>query len=107
MKTYCILQPNMRTGETLRNVTYLKWRLKRGLKVRCVLLTEAPGMEQSLALMNGMWLRQSYYLEHPLKVYGLAASREEAQEMLIRISDEAAERGMPGELKRYLEEAAG
>ncbi|MBQ6735050.1 MAG: hypothetical protein IJR00_09090 [Lachnospiraceae bacterium] len=103
MKTCCILQPHLYVSENLRNAAYTKWRLKRGGFPNVYLITEAPGMPGQLAMLHARMLQQAYYAEHPLRVYGIAKNKEDARQLLLRISDDAIAAGKAGELMKYLD----
>ena len=101
---YCIFSPYLYIGTGVKNTRLVKWRLTHGAgQLRVWLIAEAPLAPSHLAVLHAANLKQAYYARNPLKVYGIAAGRHEADEMLIRISDEAAAAGHAGELKRYLD----
>lgn len=56
-----------------------------------------------LDIIHCAFLKQSYYLEHPVMIYGIAQSYEEALELVVKISDEAIQNGYEGRLLEYLD----
>jgi hypothetical protein len=53
--------------------------------------------------MNCAFLKQPYYAENPAYIYGIAGSRDEALELLVKISDEAVKAGFEGRVREYLD----
>lgn len=101
---YCKFHPDLYVGARVKDVSRVKHKLTHGAGTLSVyLLVEAPEREDALAVIHAGFLQQRYYETHPLTVYGIAAGYSEAQELLVRISDEACAAGMPGALKAYLD----
>jgi len=48
-------------------------------------------------------LKQPFFKEHPSFVYGIATSRDEAVDIVLRISQEASMAGLDGRLLDYLD----
>ena len=101
---YCQFHPALYVGARVKHVSAVKRKLTHGAGMLSVyLIVQAPEREDALAIIHAGFLQQRYYETHPLTVYGIAAGYGEAQELLVRISDEACAAGMPGALKAYLD----
>ena len=104
MERYCTFAQNLYVGDSVRNLKQVKWKLTHGAgQVSVFLLAEAPENHAELAVIHAGFLTQDYYRTRPLKVYGIANGRQEANELLVRISDEAVKAGYPGALKAYVD----
>lgn len=60
-----------------------------------------------LEVQHTSFLRNEYYRRHPIHVFGVAKTYEEAGELLVQISDEAAADGRTGDLAGFLMEREG
>lgn len=90
-------------GESVKRHSLVKWRLNHGrgqFFIYCI--TRAAVESDQLDIIHCAFLKQPYYLEHPAYVYGIAGSYEEALDIVVRISDEAARVGYDGRLLDYL-----
>ena len=108
MERYCTFAEKLYIGEGVKDAERIKWKLQHAAGTLSVyLLAEAPENRAELAVIHAGFLTQDYYKTHPLKVYGIAKGAQEAKELLVRISDEAARAGMTGALKAYLDTREG
>ena len=104
MERYCVFSKHLYVGEGIRDVSRVKKKLQLAAgTVSVYLLAEAPENREELAVIHAGFLTQDYYRTNPLKVYGIAHGRQEANDLLVRISDEALRAGKPGALKAYLD----
>lgn len=105
---YCKFHPALYVGARVKHLAAVKRKLTHGAGMLSVyLIVQAPEREDALAVIHAGFLQQRYYETHPLTVYGIAEGYGEAQELLVRISDEACAAGMPGALKAYLDSRGG
>ena len=66
------------------------------------IVTGAHNESDQLEIMHSAFLTQRFYRKHPVRVYGIAGSYQEALDIVIRISDEAHSFGMDGDLIGFL-----
>ena len=104
MEHYCTFSGKLHIGEGIKDPARVKWKLQHAAgTVSVYLLAEAPENRAALAVIHAGFLTQDYYKTHPLKVYGIVNSANEAKDLLVRISDDAVRAGYPGALKAYLD----
>lgn len=92
-------------GDTVRNPAKLKWKLKHHAGVQAYVIVLAPPPDQ-LEIFHGAYLKQKYYRYHPPIVVGIAASHEEAVEIVVKITQECLETLGNCNLKEYLKQKA-
>ena len=81
----------------------IRWRLRHGKGAPSVwLLASFESEETQLELINGLFLKWKYYEDHPLRIYALVTTFEEAEDYLVEISNQACQVGMEGRLREYL-----
>lgn len=100
---FCQFYSNLYWGKNVKKRTLVKWKLYTGsgqFNIYCV--TRAMGDNDQLDIIHCAFLRQPYYRKHPVMVYGIASSYEEAVDIVLRISQEACNIGMDGRLADYL-----
>lgn len=105
-KHYCIFSDNLRIDKAVHNPGKVKRKLCHGagmFTIYCITAAQSDG--DQLDIIHAAFLQQNYYKDHPVFVYAIACSYEAAIDMLIEISDEAAECGMPGQVRAYLDKA--
>lgn len=101
---YCEFDPHLYLGARVRDAETIKRKLTRGAgQLTVYLIAVAPGMPERLAILHAANLKQKYYEDHPLHVYGIAEGYEEARDLIVQISDEAIRNGYAGEIKAYLD----
>ena len=99
----CKFYKELYWGASVENRPVVKWKLKMGRgKQGMYCLIKPEGGSNQLEIMNCSYLKQKYYRYHPAYIYGIAGSREEAMDLVLRISQEASIAGMDGRLLDYL-----
>lgn len=66
-------------------------------------ITTAMEHENLMYILSGLEMRHSAYLESNLKLLGLAASREEAGKIVLKIVQEGYNKGDILNMKKFLE----
>lgn len=103
-KGFCEFYKNLYWGASVNNKALVKLKLKHGagqLSIFCV--TRALNTNDQLDIVHCAFLKQAYFKEHPSYIYGIAASHDEAMDLVLRISQEASMAGLDGKLLDYLE----
>ncbi|MCR5100970.1 MAG: hypothetical protein K6B41_06410 [Butyrivibrio sp.] len=103
-RAYCIFYKNLYIGDSIKHPSKVKWKLTHGagqFLVYVITKSETPGNQ--LEIIHCAYLKQSYFRNHPVFVYGIAGSYDEAIDIIIKISSEASASGMDGRLLDYLE----
>ncbi len=107
-KHYCELYKDLYVGKSIKHPRRVMRKLMTGsgqFTVYCILsATTGMGAGDQLEIIHSAFLKQKYYKDHPVYVYGIASGYNEALDLLVQISDEALENNMAGELKKYLDE---
>ena len=107
-KHYCIFADNLYIGESVDNPALVRWKLTHGAgQFGIYLITPALNGIDQLEIIHCANLKQKYYREHPALIYGIAAGKAEAMDLLVTISDEASASGMDGDLLGYLRSSGG
>ena len=105
---YCRFAGNLYWGNNVKKRAIVKWNLYHGsgqLNIYCV--TRASMESDQLDIIHCAFLKQKYYREHPVLIYGIAEGYDEALDIVLRISQEASIAGMDGRLLEYLESNEG
>lgn len=103
LKGYCSFYKNLYIGESIRHAEKVKWKLKHGAgQLSIYVITNTSIGNDQLEIMHCANLKQPYYKKNPALVYGIAGSYGEAMDIIIKISDEASDAGMAGNLLTYL-----
>ena len=100
---YCRFYSDLYWGDSVKHHSLVKWRLKHGrgqFSIFCI--TDAMIKGDQLEITHSAFLKQPYYLKKPACIYGIAASYDEAIDIIVKISDEAAGLGYEGRLLDYL-----
>lgn len=92
-------------GDTVKNPSKIKRRLKLHAGVSVHIIAFAPGNDQ-LEIYHSAFLKQSYYRKHPPVIIGLAGSHDEAVEIVVKITKECLLATGNCNLKEYLKERA-
>ncbi len=103
-KGFCRFYKGLYWGESVKNHSVVKWRLRHGrgqFTIFCV--TRALTESDQLDIIHCAFLKQPYYLDYPAYIYGIAGSFKEALDMVVGISDEACSAGFEGRLLEYLD----
>ncbi len=110
MKTirYCNFVEKLYIAPSIRRLPVVKWKLQHGAgQLRIYLLTAAANPADQFDMLHCGMLKQPYFRDHPVLVYGIASSYRELQDIVLRISEEAAASGMAGKLREYLDRKEG
>ncbi|MBE5843621.1 MAG: hypothetical protein E7302_05490 [Butyrivibrio sp.] len=106
VKSCCKFYKNLYVGESIKNSALVRWKLKHGAGQLGIYVITAPATDSDqLDITHCAFLKQQYYRKHPVFVYGIAGSKGEAMDIVMKISDEAAGCGMSGDIKGYLNKA--
>lgn len=101
---YCVFDRHLHIGASVRHISLVKWKLAHGAgQFTIFLIIPAQNGIDQLDVIHCALLKQKYYRDHPVHVYGIAGGYEEAIDMIVTISDLAVQDGMPGELLAYLQ----
>lgn len=101
---YCLFSKNIYWGQNVKRHAIVKWKLYHGsgqLDIYCI--TRAAMVNDQLDIIHCAFLKQKYYRENPVMIYGIAEGKKEAMDIVLRISQEASLSGMDGRLLDYLE----
>lgn len=88
-------------GDTVKNPAKAKRRLKLHIGQLLYVITISQGQDQ-LEIYHSAYLKQRYYRHHPPVIIGIASSRQEAVELVIRITRECLLATGECDLKEYL-----
>ena len=100
---FCEFSKDLYWGAKVKKKRLVKWNLYHGrgpFNILCV--TKAMNQNDQLDIIHCAFLRQPYYRVHPIMIYGIASSYEEAVDIVLRISQEASIAGLDGRLSEYL-----
>jgi hypothetical protein len=100
---FCRFARNLYWGNSVKKRPIVKWKLYHGsgqLDIYCI--TRAAMEQDQLDIIHCAFLKQKYYRENPVLIYGIANGRKEAMDLVLRISQEASIAGMDGRLLDYL-----
>nr|WP_297768687.1 hypothetical protein [uncultured Butyrivibrio sp.] len=100
---FCEFSKDLYWGTSVKKRALVKWNLYHGcgqFNIFCV--TKAMNQNDQLDIIHCAFLRQPYYRVHPVFIYGIASSYEEALDIVLRISQEASIAGLDGKLSDYL-----
>ena len=103
---FCEFSDNLYWGPKVKRKAIVKLNLYLGrgqFNVFCV--TKAMNDNDQLDIIHCAFLRQPYYRKHPIFIYGIASSYNEAVDIVLKISEEASKAGMEGRLSEYLQRA--
>ncbi len=92
-------------GDGVKNPQRVKWKLKRHAGVQVYVIALAPSPDQ-LEIYHSAYLKQKYYRHHPPIIIGIAASYEEAVDLIVKITQECVEALGNCNLKEYLKQKA-
>ena len=101
---YCEFDDNLYISDMIRDPALVKWKLRHGAGLVSVyLIASAQNGIDQLDLFNSRVLHQKYYRDNPVHVFGIAGSRRDAIKLVIKISEEASQCSMDGDLVGYLQ----
>lgn len=93
-------------GDTIKNLSKIKWKLKHHAGVNVYVITIAQGADQ-LEIFHSAYLKQRYFRYHPPIVAGIASDYEEAVQIIMKITQECLNDTGACNLKEYLKWKAG
>ncbi len=88
-------------GDTIKNPSKIKWKLKHHAGVQIHVITIASGADQ-LEIFHSAYLQQRYFRHHPPVIVGIASNYEEAVQIIMKITQECLEFTGSCNLKEYL-----
>ncbi|MDC7293968.1 MULTISPECIES: hypothetical protein [unclassified Butyrivibrio] len=103
-KGFCEFYKKLYWGASVKKHTVVKWKLWHGsgqFGIFCI--TRATNGIDQLDIINCAFLKQPYFRQHPVYIYGIAGGYEEAMDIVLRISQEASLAGKDGRLLEYLD----
>lgn len=103
-KGFCEFYKKLYWGASVKKHTVVKWKLWHGsgqFGIFCI--TRATNGIDQLDIINCAFLKQPYFRQHPVYIYGIAGGYEEAVDIVLRISQEASIAGKDGKLLEYLD----
>ena len=90
-------------GDTIKNLSKIKWKLKHHGGVSVYVITIAMGTDQ-LEIYHSAFLKQKYFRFHPPVIIGIASDYDEAVELVMKITGECIEKTGECDLKQYLKQ---
>lgn len=93
---------NLYFGDTIKNPGKTRRKLKRHAKLQNVYVLAYMKESGQLAIYHCAMFGQRYYREHPPYVVGIASSKEEAEQIVCRIAEEALAATGKADLLSYL-----
>lgn len=88
-------------GDTVNDPAKVKRKLKRHVGQLVYVICIAKGADQ-LEIFHSAYLKQKYYRLYPPVIVGIAASYDEAVELVVRITRECLDATGGCNLKEYL-----
>lgn len=95
---------NLYVGDTIKNPNRIKRRLKANKKLINVFVIAYAQETKKLEIYNSLFMQQWYYKENPPFVVGIAGSKEEAMDIIVKITQEALHQTGKADLVSYLKE---
>lgn len=93
---------NMYIGDTVSDPDKIKRKLKKYAKLTNVYIIAYVEKDSRIEIFHSIMLQQYYYKENPPYVIGIAGSKDEAQELICRITEEAVQKTGTADLITYL-----
>ncbi|WP_155830609.1 hypothetical protein [Butyrivibrio sp. NC3005] len=107
IRHYCVFDKKMYIGESITHPRLVKLKLALGKpQLLIYVICKASNNVDQLEICHSLILKQKYYKHNPVYVYGIAKGYREALDIIVKISDEASECNMPGQLLGYLQSAS-
>ena len=103
-KGFCRFYKELYWGDSVKKHSLVKWRLYHGrgqFTIFCIQRAFATG--DQLDIIHCAFLKQPYYQDHPAYIYGIAGSREEALDLVVKMTEEANAAGFEGRILEYLD----
>ena len=93
---------NLYIGEGIKHPNIVKWKLRHNAgQFQVYVIALAAGRDQ-LEIYHCAYLKQRYYRHHPPVIVGIAASYDEAVELVVRITKESLLATGGCDLKAYM-----
>lgn len=93
---------NLYIGDTVSDPDKIKRKLKKYAKLTNVYIIAYVEKDSRIEIFHSIMLQQYYYKENPPYVIGIAGSKDEAQELICRITEEAVQKTGTADLITYL-----
>lgn len=93
---------NLYIGDTVSNPDKIKRKLKRYAKLTNVYVLVYVERDRRIEIFHSVMLQQPYYKDNPPYVIGIAGSKDEAQQIICRIAEEALRQTGTADLASYL-----
>lgn len=93
---------NLYIGDTISDPDKIKRKLKKYAKLTNVYVIAYVEMDRRIEIFHSLMLQQYNYKENPPYVIGIAGSKDEAQELICRITEEAIQKTGTADLIAYL-----
>ena len=93
---------NLYVGNTIKKPDKIKRKLKKYAKLTNIYVIAYVPKDNRLEIYHSIMLQQYYYKENPPFVIGIAGSKEEANEIICQIAEEAVLKTGEADLIGYL-----
>lgn len=93
---------NLYIGDTVKNPRKIKRKLKKYAKLTNIYVIAYMEQLERLEICHCIMLKQYYYRENPPYIIGIARSKQEAFEMILKIAQESIEKTGAVDLTAYL-----
>lgn len=93
---------NLYIGDTVSNPDKIKRKLKKYAKLMNVYVLVYVEGDRRIEIFHSVMLQQPYYRDNPPYVIGIAGSKDEAQQIICRIAEEALRQTGTADLASYL-----
>ncbi|MBQ7614884.1 MAG: hypothetical protein IJU77_07545 [Butyrivibrio sp.] len=106
-KGFCRFSKELYWGESVKKHSLVKWRLYHGRGQFTIFCIQRPFADSDqLDIVHCAFLKQPYYREHPAYIYGIAGSKKEALDLVVKITEDALAAGYEGRILEYLDSKA-
>ena len=89
-------------GDTIKNPDKIKRKLKKYAKLTNIYVIAYMEKDRRIEIFHSIMLQQPYYKDNPPYVIGIAGSKEEANNLICRITEEAVRQTETADLITYL-----
>lgn len=93
---------NLYIGDTISDPDKIKRKLKKYAKLTNVYVIAYVEKDRRIEIFHSLMLQQYSYKENPPYVIGIAGSKDEAQELICQITEEALQKTGTADLIAYL-----
>lgn len=102
LETVMKFYKNLYIGDTISDPGKIKRKLKKYAKLTNVYVIAYVEKDRRIEIFHSIMLQQYYYKDNPPYVIGIAGSKDEAQELICRITEEAVQKTGTADLIAYL-----